>query len=147
MTLLSTCTINLVAEVELRAGPTIAYCVITALLSFAELLTLKFLLVNCSWLRMFGWLILLTLTAVYMFLIAKIMTLESEGGDITRSNEWGINFIICFFTTYLIIDPIFLIIGFLIFKWSFNTPVGKLKELIIKFMNNKHLNIYFDLLD
>lgn len=115
MTLLSTCTINLIAEVELHAGSTIAYCVITALLSFTELLTLKFLLVNCSWLRMFGWLIFLTLTAIYMYLIAHIMELESEGGNITRSNEWGINFIICFFTTYLIIDPIFLIIGFLIF--------------------------------
>ena len=100
----------------MQAGSTIAYCVITALLSFAELLFLKFLLVNIYWLRMFGWLILLTLTAIYMYFIAHIMQTESENGEeIIRSNEWGVNFIICFFVTYLIIDPIFLIIAFLLF--------------------------------
>lgn len=42
------------------------------------------------------------------------MALEASdsGGDITRSNMWGLNFIIGFLNTHLVSDPIKLIIVF-----------------------------------
>lgn len=64
--------------------------------------------------RQLGWGIFIALTTLLIYFILTAMAFEANdsGGDITRSNMWGVNFIIGFLNTHFVSDPIKLLIVF-----------------------------------
>jgi hypothetical protein len=64
--------------------------------------------------RQIGWGIFIGLTTllIYFILIAMALEASASGGDISRSNMWGLNFVIGFMNTHCVSDPIKLIIVF-----------------------------------
>lgn len=64
--------------------------------------------------RAIGWGMFIALTTLLIYFILISMALEAADseGDISRSNEWGLNFIIGLVNTHLISTPIKLLLVF-----------------------------------
>ncbi|CAD8102627.1 unnamed protein product [Paramecium sonneborni] len=150
MTFLTTCYINIFFQVELNPGATIAYSILSSILSMIELIIFTVLMPHQYLiLRFIGWLGFLGLTGLFSYLIIVSMAFEAQdsGGDVSRSNQWGINFIISFITMNFITDPLQLIVCFKIIQWGFNNASPQLQQIFIMLCMSKHFNIYFDFLE
>jgi hypothetical protein len=83
--------------------------------SNVEILIIQELMVNkLKIVRLIGWIIFTGITALLIYLIIVSMAFEANNsnGDVSKSNAWGLNFIISFGYTNLISDPLKLIIAF-----------------------------------
>ncbi|CAD8179254.1 unnamed protein product [Paramecium octaurelia] len=150
MSILTACYINIFFEVELNPATTIAYSILSSILSMLELIILTIMMPHqYIIIRIIGWLGFLTLTGLFSYLIIVSMAFEAQEseGDVSRSNQWGINFIISFITMNFITDPVQLIACFKIIQWSFNNASPQLQQLFIMLCMSKHFNIYFDFID
>ncbi|CAD8173047.1 unnamed protein product [Paramecium pentaurelia] len=150
MTLLTTCYINIFFQVELNPAATIAYSILSSILSMIELIILTILMPHQYILiRIIGWLSFLVLTGLFSYLIIASMAFEAQdsGGDVSRSNQWGINFIISFITMNFFTDPLQLMVCFKIIQWGFNNASPNLQQIFILLCMSKHFNIYFDFID
>ena len=77
------------------------------------------------------------------------MALEASdsGGDITRSNMWGLNFIIGFLNTHCVSDPIKLLIVFKAVQFSLSGATGLLQTILVKIFVNPATNIFFEMIE
>ena len=75
---------------------------------------------------MLGWMLFIGITLLLIWFILTSMALEAadSNGDVSRSNAWGINFILGFLNTHLVSDPVKLVIMFKALQVSLNAAQG-----------------------
>ncbi|CAD8093460.1 unnamed protein product [Paramecium primaurelia] len=150
MTILNTCYINIFFQVPLEPLQSIIFSVFSAILSNFEMFVILFLMPHKVFVvRQIGWGIFIALTTllIYFILIAMALEAADSGGDITRSNMWGLNFIIGFMNTHCVSDPIKLLIVFKAVQLSLSGATGLLQTILVKIFVNPATNIFFEMIE
>lgn len=77
------------------------------------------------------------------------MALEAadSGGDVSRSNMWGLNFILGLVNNHLISTPIKLLLIFKALQFSLNGAAGLIQSLLVKIFVSPATNLFFEGLD
>lgn len=147
MTILNTCYINIFFAVPLEPLQSLIFSVFSAILSAFEMAVITGLMPHrFRVVRLIGWtmFILITTLLIYFILTSMAMAAADSGGDVSESNQWGLNFILGFMNTHCFSDPVKLIIAFKALQVSLSAGGGLIKMILVKAFVNAATNIFFE---